>query len=139
MVSHTSSDIETQKSKEKCQALLNLSSKIRYVGIINDFGRTLAGQLRRGTVPLFKVEEARNEFFIEATRNRMRRDFEYSIGKTEFSITINGKVIILVIPDDTAGYLYYFTFDRNTCVEEIIHVKETARNSVITQKHDNLE
>ena len=65
MVSHTSSDIETQKSKEKCQALLNLSSKIRYVGIINDFGRTLAGQLRRGTVPLFKVEEARNEFFIE--------------------------------------------------------------------------
>jgi hypothetical protein len=132
MVSETSSDIETQKSKEKCQALLNLSSKIRYVGIINNFGRTIAGQLRRGTVPLFNVEEARNEFFIEATRNRLRKDFEYSIGKTEFSITINEKVIILVIPSAAAKFLYYFTFDKNASVQEIIHIKETAITSIIT-------
>lgn len=132
MVSHTSSDIETQKSKEKCQALLNLSSKIRYVGIINDFGRTLAGQLRRGTVPLFKVEEARNEFFIEATRNRLRRHFEYSIGKMEFGITVNEKVIILVVPSATASHLYYFTFDKDATVQEITQIKETATRSIIT-------
>ena len=132
MVSHTSSDIETQKSKEKCQALLNLSSIIRYVGIINDFGRSLAGQLRRGTVPLFKVEEARNEFFIEATRNRLRRDFEYSIGKMEFGITVNEKVIILVVPSVTASHLYYFTFDKDTTVQEITQIKETATRSIIT-------
>jgi hypothetical protein len=132
MVSHTSSDIETQKSKEKCQALLNLSSKIRYVGIINDFGRTLAGQLRRGTVPLFKVEEARNEFFIEATRNRLRRHFEYSIGKMEFGITVNEKVIILVVPSVTSSHLYYFTFDKDATVQEITQIKETATRSIIT-------
>lgn len=132
MVSETSSGIETQKSKEKCRALLNLSSKIRYVGIINDFGRTLAGQLRSGTVPLFKVEEARNEFFIEATRNRLRRLFEYSIGRTEFSITVNEKVIILEIPDVTAKHLYYFTFDKNASVKEIMQVKEIAMRSIIT-------
>lgn len=132
MVSETSSEIETQKSKEKCRALLNLSSKIRYAGIINDFGRTLAGQLRSGTVPLFKVEEARNEFFIEATRNRLRRLFEYSIGRTEFSITVNEKVIILVIPNITAKHLYYFTFDKNASFQEILQVKETAMRSIIT-------
>jgi hypothetical protein len=132
MVSETSSEIETQKSKEKCRALLNLSSKIRYVGIINDFGRTLAGQLRSGTVPLFKVEEARNEFFIEATRNRLRRLFEYSIGKTEFSITVNEKVIILVIPNVSAKHHYYFTFDKNASVQEIMQVKEAAMRAIIT-------
>ena len=132
MVSETSSEIETQKSKEKCRALLNLSSKIRYAGIINDFGRTLAGQLRSGTVPLFKVEEARNEFFIEATRNRLRRLFEYSIGRTEFSITVNEKVIILVIPNVTDKNLYYFTFDKNASVQEIMQFKETAMRSIIT-------
>jgi hypothetical protein len=132
MVSETSSEIETQKSKEKCRALLNLSSKIRYVGIINDFGRTLAGQLRIGTVPLFKVEEARNEFFIEATRNRLRRLFEYSIGKTEFSITVNEKVIILVIPNVSAKHHYYFTFDKNASVQEIVQVKEAAMRAIIT-------
>ena len=132
MVSETSSEIETQKSKEKCRALLDLSSKIRYVGIINDFGRTLAGQLRSGTVPLFKVEEARNEFFIEATRNRLRRLFEYSIGRTEFSITVNEKVIILVIPAVAAKHLYYFTFDKNASVQEIMQIKETAMRSITT-------
>ena len=132
MVSETSSEIETQKSKEKCRALLTLSSKTRSVGIINDFGRTLAGQLRSGTVPLFKVEEARNEFFIEATRNRLRRLFEYSIGRTEFSITVNEKVIILVIPNVTAKHNYYFTFDKNASVQEIMQVKETAMRSLIT-------
>lgn len=132
MVSETSPEIETQKSKEKCRALLNLSSKIRYVGIINDFGRTLAGQLRSGTVPLFKVEEARNEFFIEATRNRLRRLFEYSIGRTEFSITVNEKVIILVIPNVSAKHHYYFTFDKNASVQEIMQVKETAMRAIIT-------
>jgi hypothetical protein len=132
MVSETSSEIETQKSKEKCRALLALSSKIRYVGIINDFGRTLAGQLRSGTVPLFKVEEARNEFFIEATRNRLRRLFEYSIGKTEFSITVNEKVIILVIPNVSAKHHYYFTFDKNASVQEIMQVKEAAMRAIIT-------
>lgn len=132
MASETPSEIETQKSKEKCRAFLNLSSKIRYAGIINDFGRTLAGQLRSGTVPLFKVEEARNEFFIEATRNRLRRLFEYSIGRTEFSITVNEKVIILLIPNVTAKYLYYFTFDKNASIQEIMQFKETAMRSIIT-------
>ena len=132
MASESPSEIETQKSKEKCRAFLNLSSKIRYAGIINDFGRTLAGQLRSGTVPLFKVEEARNEFFIEATRNRLRRLFEYSIGRTEFSITVNEKVIILVIPNVTAKHHDYFTFDKNATVQEIMQVKETAMRSLIT-------
>ncbi|MFZ0740708.1 MAG: hypothetical protein WAM54_03865, partial [Nitrososphaeraceae archaeon] len=57
MTSHSSHDIETQRNKEKCQMLLKISPKIRFVSIINEFGRTLAGQLRKGTVPLFNVEE----------------------------------------------------------------------------------
>src|ERR687897_3494611 len=132
MVGQIPSDIETQKNKEKCQALLKLSPKIRYVGIVNEFGRTLAGQLRKGIAPLFKVEEARNEFFIEATRNRLRSSFEYSIGKMEFGITVNEKVIILVVPSVTASHLYYFTFDKDATVQEITQIKETATRSIIT-------
>ena len=78
------------------------------------------------------MEEARNEFFIEATRNRLRRLFEYSIGRTEFSITVNEKVIILVIPNVSAKHHYYFTFDKNASVQEIMQVKETAMRAIIT-------
>jgi hypothetical protein len=133
MVSQTSSDIETQKNKEKCQKLLNLSSKIRYVGIINEFGRTLAGQLRRGVIPLFKVEEARNEFFIEATRNHLRGTFEDSIGKLEFTLTANEKVTILTIPGATGSCLYYFTFDKGSTIKEVLGIAEIVKRSIIEE------
>ena len=133
MVSQTSSDIETQKNKEKCRKLLNLSSKIRYVGIINEFGRTLAGQLRRGVIPLFKVEEARNEFFIEATRNHLRGTFEDSIGKLEFTLTANEKVTILTIPGATGSGLYYFTFDKGSTFKEVLGIAEVVKRSIIEE------
>jgi hypothetical protein len=130
MVGQMSSGIETQKNKEKCQALLKLSPKIRYVGIVNEFGRTLAGQLRKGVVPLFRVEEARNEFFIEATRNRLKISFEHSIGKTEFTLTVSEKVIILIVPTSTGRHLYYFTFDKDSSLQEVIDVKDTAKKLI---------
>jgi hypothetical protein len=45
-------------------------TKIRYVGMINNFGKTVAGQLRPGLIPLLSVEQAINEHFIDATRNQ---------------------------------------------------------------------
>jgi hypothetical protein len=130
MTSHNSHDIETQRNKEKCQMLLKISPKIRFVSIINEFGRTLAGQLRKGTVPLFNVEEARNEFFIEATTTRLRRNFESSIGKMEFNLTVNEKVIILIVPTASTGRLYYFTLDKRSSLQEISEIKDTAKKLI---------
>lgn len=127
MNKHSSPDIETQRNKEKCEMLLKLSPKIRFVSIINEFGRTLAGQLRKGTVPLFNVEEARNEFFIEATTTRLRRNFESSIGKMEFTLTVNEKVIILIIPTASANRMYYLTLDKRSSLQEIFDIKEAAQ------------
>jgi hypothetical protein len=123
----SSPDIETQRNKEKCEMLLKLSPKIRFVSIINEFGRTLAGQLRKGTVPLFNVEEARNEFFIEATTTRLRRNFESSIGKMEFTLTVNEKVTILIIPTASANRMYYLTLDKRSSLQEIFDIKESAQ------------
>jgi hypothetical protein len=129
MDSRISSDMETQKNREKCRILLSLSPKIRYVGIINEFGRTLAGQLRKGVIPLFKVDEARNEFFIEATRNRLRRGFEYSIGKTEYTLTEHEKVKILTLSDNSS--FYYFTFDKDTSSQELTRALEGAKRLIM--------
>ena len=108
---------EAQKNKEKCLRILAVSPNIRYAGKINRFGRTLGGQLRRGVVPLFKPDEARNENFIEATRNQLRRAFELSIGKTEYTLTENERVKILTLPNE-ASY-YYITLDKDTETEEL--------------------
>ena len=120
-----SSTERTIKYREECRSTIELSPKIRYVGIINRFGRTLAGQLRKGVVPLFKPEEARNEFFIEATRSQLRKNFETSIGKTSYTLTENEKVKILTISKE--DNFYYVTIDNDASSEEISKIIELIR------------
>jgi hypothetical protein len=111
---------ETQKNRQLCRDILVLSPKIRYVGMLNKFGRTLAGQLRKGVVPLLKPDESRNEHFIEATRDRLRKDFEASIGNTEYTFTENEKVKILTLSNETN--FFYITFDKDIDNQEALKV-----------------
>ena len=119
---------ETQKNRQLCRNILALSPKIRYAGILNKFGRTLAGQLRKGVVPLLKPDESRNEHFVEATRDRLRKDFEASIGNTEYTFTENEKVKILTLSNETN--FFYITFDKDIDSQEALKVIGLARKLV---------
>jgi hypothetical protein len=118
-------DERLQKNKKLCRQFLELSPKIRYVGLMNDFGRTLSGQLRKGVIPLFSPDEARDENFLEATRNQLRRKFEEAIGKTRFTITENEKVKIVTIPI-TRGF-FYITLEKDTDNQEILMIIESIK------------
>ena len=116
---------QLQKNKKLCRQFLELSPKIRYVGLMNNFGRTLSGQLRKGVVPLFSPDEARDENFLEATRNQLRKRFEEAISKTRFTITENEKVKIVTIPI-TRGF-FYITMEKDTDNQEILKIIESIR------------
>src|SRR5262245_13762940 len=98
MSKRVQADPDTARHKEKCSQILLISPRVRYAGIMKRFGRTLAGSVRKGVTPLLNPDEARNEYFIEATRTQLRKNFEKSIGKTEYSFTENEKVKVLTIP-----------------------------------------
>jgi hypothetical protein len=121
-------DPETQKYREKCSKILAISPRIRYAGIVNNFGRTLAGALRKGVVPLLRQDEARNEYFIEASRSQFRKNFERSIGRTEYTFTENEKVKILTIGSEE--HFYYITMDKDTPANEVAKIIEAARKLV---------
>jgi hypothetical protein len=123
-MSKPQADPAVQKHKEKCNQILAISPRIRYAGVMNRFGRTLAGGLRKGVVPLLKQDEARNEYFIEATRDQLRRTFEKSIGKTEYTFTENAKVKILTISG--AENFYYITMDKETPAPEVAKIIESV-------------
>ena len=127
-MSRPQADPETAKYKDKCSSILAISPRIRYAGIMNKFGRTMAGGLRKGVVPLLRQDEARNEYFIEATRNQLRKNFERSIGKTEYTFTENQKVKILTIASEE--YFYYITMDKDTPANEVAKIIEAARKQV---------
>jgi len=114
--------------QRKCVDFLNISDKIRYVGILNKFGRTIAGKLRKETKPLLSPEQARDEHFIESVRQQLRNSFNSSIGKTHFSITKNEHVTLILIPSQSYDVLYYITIDKDATLAHlndiIIQVKE---------------
>jgi hypothetical protein len=109
---------ESLKNKENCHNLLLLSQRIRYVGLINNFGKTIAGQLRPGLLPLLSVEQAINEHFIDATRNQLRKAFDSTLGATLYTLTVNIKVVTLTFPSRSGGS-YYVTVDREIGNEEL--------------------
>src|SRR5919198_2368951 len=118
-------DPDIARYKQKCSNILAISPRIRYAGIMNKFGRTLTGGLRKGVVPLLRPEEARDEYFIEATRNQLRKNFERSIGKTEYTFTENEKVKILTIASE--DHFYYVTMDKDTPAAEVTKIIDAAR------------
>ncbi len=106
-------------NKEKCLSVLNISEKIRYVGIINRFGRTMTGKLKSGIRPLLTPEQARDERYIESTRQQLRKALEVSIGKSIFTIEKNENVIFLLVPDKSQDNFYYITLEKDTSLTEI--------------------
>ena len=114
-----------QKNRKLCRQFLGLSPKIRYVGLMNNFGRTISGQLRKDVVPLFSPDEARDENFLEASRNQLRKKFEEAIGKTRFTITENEKVKIVTIPI-TRGF-FYITLEKDAENQEILKIIESVK------------
>ena len=122
---HDANEEKLRESRKICKQFLELSPKIRYVGLMNDFGRTISGQLRKGVIPLFSPDQARDENFLEATRNQLRKNFEKAIGKTRFTITENEKVKIVTIPI-TRGF-FYITLEKDTENEEILKIIESIK------------
>jgi hypothetical protein len=103
----------------KCLSFLKISEKIRYVGIINKFGRTITGKLRSGLRPLLTPEQARDERYIESTRQQLRKALNISIGKSIFTIEKNENVTFLLIPEITRDLFYYITIEKDATLSEI--------------------
>lgn len=96
--------------KKKCQNILQLSKSIRYVGIINVYGRTLTGIIRENEKPLLKSEQVKNEFFIISTLMTLRKDMIETLGKLEHAIMQHQKVYIIIFQKNSITY--YISIDK---------------------------
>lgn len=103
--------------REYCKKLLELSLNVRYVCITNEFGRTLAGKMKPGLVPLLRPEEARNEFFLHSMIFNIRKNYEESIGPTELILLQSSKVNIVSFMRN--GLIYYLTIEREISSDEL--------------------
>ena len=125
--------------QRKCVDILDISDKIRYVGILNKFGRTIAGKLRKETKPLLSPDQARDEHFIESIRQQLRNSFDNSIGKTHYSITKNEHVILILIPSQSQEVLYYITTDKDTTLDHVNDIITHVKKIRVKEKEDSIK
>ena len=111
--------------KKQCQSIIKLSNNIRYVGVINTYGRTLTGIIRSNLKPLLKSEQVKNEFFIISTLMSLRKNASTTVGKLEHVIFQHQKITIVIFQKKDISY--YVSVDRKeTDLEKIISlIKKT--------------
>ena len=98
------------KYKKKCQSIIQLSNNIRYVGAINDYGRTLTGIIKPKITPLMKSSIIKNELFIMSTLMTLRKESISVVGKLDFVLLQHDKISILLFQKNNVTY--YITIDR---------------------------
>ena len=98
------------KYRKQCQKILDVSKSIRYAGVINVYGRTLAGIVQPNLKPLLKSEQVKNEFFIISTLMSLRKDIASTVGKLEHVILQHQKVTIVLLQKN--DITYYVSINR---------------------------
>ncbi len=99
------------KYRKQCQSIMKISKNIRYAGVINVYGRTLAGIVNPKLKPLLKSEQVKNEFFILSTLMSLRKETVKTVGKLEHVILQHQKVIILILQKN--DMTFYISINRN--------------------------
>jgi hypothetical protein len=111
---------EISAYRKKCQRILLVSSSIRYVGLINEYGRTLTGIIKQGTKPLLKPGQVRNEFFLISTMLSMRSSNYSAIGDMDYAIFKHQKITLLTFRRKEGTY--YISIDQDITFDSLSEI-----------------
>ena len=107
-----------EKYRDKCKKISSVSKSIRYIGIINLHGRTLAGKINSGTKPLFSPNQVRDEFFAIATSVKLRKKSLSAIGEVNYMLFNHRKIVILLF--HSKDVVYYITFGPKSIPSKLL-------------------
>ena len=109
-----------------CNSIYSIDPKIRFVGVINERGRLVAGGMKENVEPLENEKDDEMIFMELALRVKMRKEFDKQLGPVNFamasreralaiSVIINNDILYVVSEPDTD----YGTLPKK--ILEIIH------------------
>lgn len=78
-----------------CKSIMDIDTKIRFVGVINERGRLVAGGMRENVEPLESEKDDEMMFMELALRVKMRQDFDSQLGKVKFALALRERVLAI--------------------------------------------
>ena len=85
-----------------CDAVLEIDSKIRFAGVINERGRLVAGGMKANVEPLESEKDDEMIFMELALRVKMRKEFDKQLGPVNFAMASRERALAIsvLINDD---------------------------------------
>ena len=112
------SDSEISSLEDACKKVLKMP-KIRFVGVLNNMGRKIAGSFRKGITSYLEDNEDHMMYVQLTFEYLMRKDFDKKLGPIDYIVSQRKKVVLISIP--TRDYLVLISADRGADVLEIIN------------------
>jgi hypothetical protein len=81
-----------------CNNIRKLDPSVRFVGLINEKGRLVAGGMAPGIKSLEDTKKDEMLFMELALRVRMRQEFDSELGPVRFALSYRDRVIVLSFP-----------------------------------------
>ncbi len=78
-----------------CNHILELDSKIRFVGIINERGKLVAGGMKENVEPLENQKDDEMIFMELALRIKMRKEFDKQLGPVNFALASRKRALAM--------------------------------------------
>jgi hypothetical protein len=101
-----------------CEKVLEIDPGIRFVGIISDKGRLLAGR-KKGGIKLHVNEKNHEMLFMGiALKQRMRREYDEQLGPVDFTISHRAKCVIMGFP--FGEYILYVSGEKDLDLTKVI-------------------
>jgi hypothetical protein len=105
----------SQNWESESKYILSLP-EIRFVGVINNMGRLIAGDYKKGIVPIAEVEQYKM-CMEHALELFMKKDLDDILGPLDYIVSKRKNIVIITIPDN---HLVLISAEPNAKIEPII-------------------
>ena len=93
-----------------CNGIFEVDEKIRFVGIIDQMGKLVVGNMKKGLPSLERDDGSIRLYLGYAINNILRRDFDNVFGKVLYTFSEREKIKLLTVPMD--NYLLLVSIDK---------------------------
>ncbi len=83
-----------------CNSVFEINEKIRFVGIIDQMGKLIAGDMKKGLTSMERDDGSIRLYLGYAINNVLRRDFDNVFGKVLYTFSERERIKLLTIPVD---------------------------------------
>src|SRR5678815_2951996 len=83
-----------------CNGIFDTDVKIRFVGIIDEMGKLIVGDMKKGLPSLERDDGSIRLYLSYAINNVLRRDFDNVFGKVLYTFSEREKIKLLTVPID---------------------------------------